>query len=362
MRVSGFWRRARREFAVCAAPLAFVACSLESPDQSLSGGPASPTQPAPPGTTLGGPTGVPGAPSLVSPPPGAEVADAQPILTVANVTASPGNEVTYTFQISSSAAFSDSIDQVENHPAGSEGTTSWRVSVPLTDRQYFWRARARIGTSTGPFSAARDFLVRSSGGAPPGAPPAAGVLVSDPLTNGSRASQVHGGVFTSSGWRVTSKADYIRYEVPPIEKGYVEWDNRGFTPTNRDPGGYMLFGMWDPSRGDYRENPFRVHLQKLDPNHNRPYVRLRWIANGEEHNTGFNFIDWRPDRVYHWRVDWGPEGDSHRANVSLDGVVVITQRYGRPYRPSVHFIELGVSNRGETCLDAVFSNLRIGVQ
>ena len=77
----------------------------------------------------------------------------------------------------------------------------------------------------------------------------------DPLTNGRSVGEVHGGRFNSVGWMVTSRGDFIRYVVPTISSGFVEWENLGLHRTNPAPDLYTLFGMWDPSKGDYRDNP-----------------------------------------------------------------------------------------------------------
>jgi hypothetical protein len=174
--------------------------------------------------------------------------------------------------------------------------------------------------------------------------------------------QVNGGMFTRYGWQMMSKHDFIRYQVPPIESGYVEWTNVNLSPRNSSADTYILFGMWDPSLGDYRDNPFRVHIQKLDDNHNRPYVRLRWIANGEQHDKGFNFMDWDPRSVYEWRIDWGPGGGRNAVRVYLNGQLIIEVRYTEYYRPQTHWIELGVAERHESCVGAIFSNFRVGTR
>jgi hypothetical protein len=172
---------------------------------------------------------------------------------------------------------------------------------------------------------------------------------------------VSGGRFTSGGWEVTSPSDYIRYEVPTLSNGWVEFETSGLRPTNPSPDQFMLFGMWDPSAGDYRANRFRVHLQKLHPNpHNPPYLRVRWIANGEQHDEGSNFFAWEPGRRYRWRLEWGSGGGSNQARVLLDGQQVITVNYNRTYAPNVHYIELGIAERGESVVGVRYSNLRIG--
>ncbi len=236
--------------------------------------------------------------------------------------------------------------------------TSWRVDVPLTDGRYYWRARAHRGEAEGPFSPISDFFVGSASATPP---TTAGSELFDALTNGFSVGTRNGGRFTSAGWQVTHRGDFIRYVVPTISSGFVEWENQGLARSNPVRDQFSLFGMWDPSRGDYRENAFRVHIRKLDTNgHNPPYVRLRWIANGEQHDRGYDFLDWNPSRTYQWRIEWGPTGGSNEVRVYLDGRVIIRQDYRRSYSPSIHYIELGVEERAESIVGVVYRNVSIG--
>ena len=81
-----------------------------------------------------------------------------------------------------------------------------------------------------------------------------------------------GGIFTGAGWQVTDRGNFIRYRVQPMSSCFVEWENLNLTPFNPRRDLFTIMGMWDPSRGDYRENPFRVHVRKLDTQgHNAPY-------------------------------------------------------------------------------------------
>ena len=142
--------------------------------------------------------------------------------------------------------------------------------------------------------------------------------------------------------------------------GYVEWQNLGLTPRGANDNSFMLLGMWDPTAGDYRANPFRVHVQKLWANpHNPPFIRLRWISQGRLEDVGANFTNWMPGQVYTWRLDWGPGGGANRARVFLDGIEIMQAQYNRTYAPRTHFIELGIGERGESVIDAIYRNFTI---
>ncbi len=298
-----------------------------------------------------------GAPVIVSPASGATVGETRPTLTVSNASVSSGT-ATYSFQVATDSGFSNIVAQTQGIGQGS-GQTSWQVSADLENRQHFWRARARAGTTDGGFSTVADFRVNASGFG--SATPVNGLLVYDPLTNGTTIGLRGGGEFTAQGWMVTTRSDYIRYGVPTIESGFVEWENSNMEDEVEDKQ-WMLFGMWDPSKGGYRENPYRVNLQKLDSTHNAPFFRVRWISDGEQYDFGNDFAEWDLFKTYKIRVEWGPGIGSQIVKVFLDGQEQFSQTYENVYRPATHWIELGVQERKESIIGVVYANLKIGVR
>ena len=320
--------------------------------------------------TVGFTSGSTGSGSAVVTPPiiadplsGSTVSEAQPALTVLNSARQGAESATYLFQVASESTFTVLLAQSNQVPEGPDGRTTWVVDRSLPQGTHFWRVRARTGTTDSDFSATAEFAVGTStspAGPTPTPTPSAGTIVSDPLIGGS-VGEVNGGQFTSGGWQVTSPGNYIRYEVSPMESGWVEFDVSGLREINSSPDQFMLFGMWDPSAGSYRANPYRVHIQKLHPNpHNPPYLRLRWIANGEQHDEGSNFLAWNPNRTYRFRLEWGPSGNGNRVRVFVDGGVEVDTGYSRAYRPDVHYIELGIAERSESVVGAKYSNFRVG--
>lgn len=295
----------------------------------------------------------------MNPLPGTSFNDPSPTLSVRNAASQDSTRPTYDFQVGTDDGFRGVAAETTGHPEGASGETSWRVTTALSNGRYYWRARAVGALGPGPYSPISDFFIGGSTSPSP-SPPSSGEVF-DPLTNGRSVGEVHGGRFNSAGWQVTSRGDFIRYVVPTITSGFVEWENIGLSRTNPAPDLYTLFGMWDPSKGPYRENPYRVHVRKLDTQgHNPPYVRLRWIAGGQEYNEGFDFLAWNPGRAYRWRVEWGPGGGGNEARVLLDGLVVIRTRYGPAYQPAEHWIEMGVEERAESIVGVVFRNVSIG--
>ena len=295
------------------------------------------------------------APGIVSPNSSSPIGDNPPTLTVTNATASDGSTITYTFQVSNDQAFASILRQADGIVQGS-GQTSWTLGSALGLDTYFWRARGVTASTVGSWSVVAQFVLGTGAGTGAGET----VVVTDALTNGMTVGQQFGGSLTPNGWRVNTNGDFMRYEVPTIINGYVEWQNVGLTPRGANDASHMLMGMWDPTAGGFRSNPFRVHLQKLWNNpHNPPFMRFRWISQGREEEAGTNFTNWNPGQVYTFRVDWHPSGAANQARVFLDGMEFMSLGYNRPYEPNTHFIELGIGERGESVIDAIYSNLII---
>jgi hypothetical protein len=299
------------------------------------------------------------APEVASPASGSEVTGSRPTLVVNNSESGDSQPLTYTFEVALDEGFDNIVASAFGVEQGRRGRTSWQVSETLETRQYYWRARAKAGFVKSPFSSIAHFTVAQE---PEPTPPIfdGEAEIFDPLNNGTSVGQVNGGVFTEQGWRVNHPSDYIRYEVQPLASGFVEFETTGLRRNNPSADQFMLFGMWDPTAGDYRANPFRVHLQKLDRVHNPPAVRLRWIANGEQHDKGWDFIDWDPSQAYQWRLEWGPRGASNEARVYVDGRLVISITYRRPYSPARQWVELGIEERIESIVGTTYSNFQIG--
>jgi hypothetical protein len=295
------------------------------------------------------------APGIVGPNSPSPIGDNQPTLTVTNASVSTGAVPTYSFQVATDQGFGSVVAQATGIAQGS-GQTAWDVPQALDPGAYFWRARAEASGAQGPYSPVAQFAIL---GIDPG--PGETLVVFDPLTNGSTiATERGGGTFTAQGWRVDSNNDFLRYEVPTVGSGYVQWQNLGLTPQGANDASHMLFGMWDPTAGAYTRNPFRVHVQKLwGPTHNPPFLRLRWISQGRLEEAEFNFTNWNPTQVYTWRVDWGPSGGAFAARVFLDGVEIMSTRYDRAYLPNTHWIELGIEQRHESVIDAIYRNFAV---
>lgn len=194
---------------LCAAALVTTCVSCRSDDDVLPTAPANPL-----GSTSLAVAAHISAPRPLTPLDGAQISDGQPSLTVENATVTDDSTVTYRFQVASDNDFRTIVASSER-VTQAEKQTSWRVTPPLDNDPYFWRARAENERDVaGPYSSPVAFTVTN-----------AGIVVFDSLMDGTSAGEVRGGEFVAQGWQVTSKSDFIRYVVPTIESGFVEWEN-----------------------------------------------------------------------------------------------------------------------------------------
>ena len=300
------------------------------------------------------------APAAQSPAAGAVISELTPTLTVGNASGASG--LTYRFEVASDSGFQSIVASVDGLAEGS-GTTSWVVSPALTSGTFFWRARASASGTNGPFSSSVSFEVQ--GGFATNTP-VNNVLVFDPLTNFTTVGEAGSGDFRDDGWWATDANSYIRWEIPPTPNGFVEFQVTNLRNPNPTSEKRNLMIMWDPTAGDYTQNPFRVHIAKYDTRLvNFGYLRLRFISNGQETNDRNDFFAWNPNRIYTFRLEWGAFPavvSSQRARVLLDGSTVLVRNYDNIYRPSTHWVELGMAPRSESLEQALYSNVTIGVR
>ena len=306
----------KRGLALFLSPMLLVALIIGCSDDGGSS-PTTPTTPQP-STTDSSLT----APTIRAPAQGEQLEELKPELEVGNATGGSGAR-TYTFEVAREDMFQQIVAMETGVREGLGGITTWQVSETLeADSRYFWRSRASTSAGSGPNSASAEFRIKSgftrdraSGG----------LVVFDPLTGGS-VGQVMGGQFVAGGWQAQSSADCIRYEIPVLKEGRIEFETTNVSTPNPFPGKRILISMWDPSKGEYTTNPFRMHLQKLDRSTVRVNdVRLRWISRGQETNVGVTFFDFEPGIVYPWRIEWGtfPGIPSQHVKVFLEGLEIL---------------------------------------
>lgn len=75
----------------------------------------------------------------------------------AAVTIPAGNA--YTFEVATDSAFASKVQAKDNVSEGTGGQTAVRLDALAGGRDYYWRARAAAGGTTGPFSAISKFTI-----------------------------------------------------------------------------------------------------------------------------------------------------------------------------------------------------------
>ncbi len=122
--------------------LTLIACEAEKSANPLSPAVAGPI----PGVEIS-------APKLVEPQQGVRLKESQqPLrLSVENATTSGVRPLSYTFELSSDAQFSNMLFARTKVAPGDGGRTSVQIDTLALGRAYFWRARAEDGANTGPF-------------------------------------------------------------------------------------------------------------------------------------------------------------------------------------------------------------------
>ncbi len=110
---------------------------------------------------------VPGPPTPLSPPAGAEVAESRPELRVLAAGDPDGDALTYTFEVYGDAPLTALLEAGEGVLA-SGGEAAWApVNALPEDADAFWRARASDAHGAGPWTAARSLHVDATNSPPP---------------------------------------------------------------------------------------------------------------------------------------------------------------------------------------------------
>jgi hypothetical protein len=100
-------------------------------------------------------------PRALSPAAGASIRNVdQPVtLVVANAVLTQGAAATYTFEVAIDAGFATKVFSKTGVPAGASGQTNLTIDKIAAGTDYYWRARAEGGGTTGPFTSARKFTI-----------------------------------------------------------------------------------------------------------------------------------------------------------------------------------------------------------
>jgi hypothetical protein len=293
--------------------------------------PAAPTPPAP------GPVMVTlTAPAHLTPPDDAQLTMLQPELAVSNATSSQSGPKTYEFEVSSADNFTTIVVSADNVTEGGDGRTSWTVSRPLQGTtRYWWRARVKQGTNTGPWSTPTRFRSRIEGFNRPGE-------LFDPLINGSTVGTPINVTFPpGQGVRLNDLGSRVIYRLP---QSFPEGEFSVLaTGLNSDSAGdsTKLFSMQQGTT-DLTTNPYRATIEKRD----KGTVTFRFIAGDVNARADSERIDiqFNPSALYFWKFTWG-NGFARLVvfEGGENGRVIYNQggSYSGTYRPSPFVAYLG---------------------
>jgi hypothetical protein len=263
----------------------------------------------------------------------------RPTLRVLNATADQTGTRTYEFQISDDPDFAPAstglgssykvVFTQSSVAEGGDGKTQFDVPADLLPTtRFYWRARARQGTTDGPFSATATFRTKIQGFSRPGE-------LYDPLTNGS------------SDGALVSNDSHVRYQLAQtLTGGEFSFEAEGIQ--NNSPGDKTkMMSMYD-GNGDITTSDFRCTIEKRDGG----VVAWRFIAGEAESDAQIETqgservaLNFDPAQTYVWKLTWGnhnfqleifrgPLGSGNREYI-----------FGKPYEgtydPTPHVAYLG---------------------
>lgn len=190
----------------------------------------------------------------------------------------------------------------------------------------------------------------SGGGDAPTGSGGAGIILSESLKNNTTSGEVKDGAFTGQGIQFSGDEWHLKYRIPTVSNGYLEFRAKGFVPQELHDGaefqGYLVT-MWDGAYAfDHATNPFIFELFKFGYIPGRPDATdalfLGVTSQGrfmDSYHHGFYVLDWNPEMTYHFRIEWGGgEGRVYRNGEYIGGV----EYYGE-FRPSEHLIQIGAN-------------------
>jgi hypothetical protein len=333
-----------------------LACTSNS---STPLAPTTPTTGGASGTASDGSTLKVTAPVAQSPTGGVKPSTGPATLVVgaatAPFTATPALQ--YRFQVfnAANAMVENVLVNGTNHPVDAELTVN---------ASYSWQARAEYQGFVGPWSAKASFIAPESAFLK-------GNQFADPLTNGRTVGVQHGGTFIAGqGWQSLSHSDGIDYDLdtPCFDNCRLEFDATNFGPQEGEPdlkdvkwvsmGDAADFGSF----GAFRDGLWKMHLvQRADYPTGIEIVWRNGLNSPDtdpgDHRIKLNQTDvvFHSSSVYHFQLDWSTAGYT----IAVNGAVVMTDGWGRPYAPPHMRVSLGCYPRGESFIGTIYRNIKL---
>jgi hypothetical protein len=314
----------------------------------------APTTPTPPVVTP--PVVPPAAPVLTAPKADGPAENEQlqtlrPTVRILNATADQSGTRTYEFQISDDPDFQPATASDLARPfklvsaqagvsEGGDGKTTFTVAADLQPTtRFYWRARARQGTTDGPWSERATFRTLIRGYNVPGE-------LYDPLTNGQTIGAPVNNVTFTPGRGVTINANdaHVRYNLPQtITSGQFSLEADGIQ--NNSPGDKTkMLSMYD-GNGDITTSDWRVTVEKRDGG----IIAWRYIA-GEVEDEQIDTIggervpvNFNPGQTYFWKASWGGgfTVEIREGGETGNRLYEFGKGLAATYRPSPHVAYLG---------------------
>jgi hypothetical protein len=301
--------------------------------------------------------------------------DLRPTLRVLNATSTPTGTRTYEFQISDTSDFSASsaasfaghfkvVKTQANVAEGGSGKTEFPVPDDLQPTtRFYWRARARQGTTDGPWSPTASFRTKVMGYNISGE-------LYDPLTAGETIGSPVGNLTFTPGRGVTinSNDSHVRYNlVSTITSGEFSVEVEGIQ--NNSPGDKTKIMAMYNGQGDITTSDWRCTVEKRDGG----IIAWRFIA-GEPEEQQIDTVggervpvNFNPGQTYLWKATWGGGFRLQILEGGAGGPTIYDfgKGLGATYAPNPHVAYLGsplgrAGANDASVVGATFRNTFIG--
>jgi hypothetical protein len=325
------------------AAIAVAACGDDPPPTQPTPAPVAPPPPANPVLT---------APSPDAPGDDEQLTTLRPRLVVRKATSDQVGPRSYEFQISddpdfqpaSASSLARFYKVVVTQAGVAEGPAdaTFEVGVDLQPAtRFFWHARARQGTTDGPFSATRTFRTRVLSYNIDGE-------LYDPLTTGTTVGTPVGSfsLVPGRGYTNNNNESHMRYNlVRTIQVGQFSFEADGITRDN--PGDKTKMMSMFNGDGDITDSNWRMTVEKRDAG----VVAWRFIAGRPGGATQIDTegsseripVNFNPGTTYFWRATWGGGFDLNifEGGVGGNRIYAFGKSMGATYNPQPHAAYLG---------------------
>jgi hypothetical protein len=306
------------------------------------------------------------APSIVSPSGGTQATD--PLTFTAGKASAKFTDVplSYQFQVRSGSTVVYDSGTVGGVGAGNNVTFSPGASNIQPDTDYTWRSRAVFGSAVGPWSPDGSFK------SPVGAF-MRGNEVRDPLTIGRTVGEIRGPAqFTANGLKLLAHESHVLYRLPvTLEAGQFSMMILGADEGSEGDKSKVFAMQEGPDESDVTTDDYRMTAELRGSLYPAPgSITCRIIAgDGVSRDCDRVQRSFDSSRWYFWSFSWS----TGTANLTVrqdseTGPAIYSNTIGtgsHPYRPTPHFLYLGVPAGRAGLIDATlpggtYKNVYVG--